>query len=119
MFCSLVFAMFGAMFRTLQKKADVLIAGWLAQMGECPSAGSRGPRFDSRCLSVLELGSPAGLIGRGVGSHALPVALREEQEPPVNGKARSSYGGGEKKITWNAPLYVIYLPCQCFLNNTT
>ena len=89
--------MFGAMLRTLGKKADVLIAGRLAQMGEWPSVGSRGPRFDSRCLSVLELGSPAGLTGRGMGSHAFLVALQEEQDPPINGKARSPCGGGEKK----------------------
>ena len=41
--------------------------------------------------------APAGLIGRGVGSHALPVALKEEQEPPINGKAQSPCGAGEKK----------------------
>ena len=58
--------------------------------------GSRGPGFDSRCLSVLGLGSPAGLSGRKVGSHALPVALKEEQEPPINRKAQSPCGGGDK-----------------------
>ena len=38
-----------------------------------------------------------GLTGRGVGFHVLPVALQEEQEPPINGKARSPCGGGENK----------------------
>ena len=51
--------------------------------------GSIGPGFDSQYLSVLGLGSPAGLIGRGAVSHALPVALKEEKEPPINGKAQS------------------------------
>ena len=59
--------------------------------------GSRGPGFDSRCLSVLGLGSPAGLVGGGVGSHALLVALKEEQEPPINGKAQNPYGGRENE----------------------
>ena len=42
----------------------------LAQLGKCPSVGT-----------VLVLGSPAGLTGRGVGSHAFLVALQEEHEP--------------------------------------
>ena len=71
------------------------VAGRLAPMGECPSVGSRGPRFDSRCLSVLGLGSPAGLIGREVGFHALPVALKVEQEKMGKSKARVE-GEGNK-----------------------
>ena len=55
--------------------------------------GLRCLGFDSRCLSVLGLGSPAVLIGRGVGSHALPVALKEEQEPPINGKEKNRVKG--------------------------
>ena len=74
-------------------------AGRLAQLGECPSVGSRGPGFDSRCIPVLglRLGAPAGLTGRGVCSQALPVALQEGQELNINGKARSPRGGGENK----------------------
>ena len=42
---------------------------------------SGGPGFNSRCLPVLEMGSPDVVTGREVGSRAVPVALEKEKEP--------------------------------------